>query len=94
MFRLPLHSLALRKLCGILGRMRERLMISSPNGDTAVSPQPKIKSVSAAILSEFFDELSKDESLTDIEPRLRKTVLDENIFAEPAIRAALFPETP
>jgi hypothetical protein len=53
-----------------------------------------VKSVSATILGEFFDELAKDESLTDIAMKLRKTVLDEGVFAEPAIRAALFPDAP
>lgn len=56
-------------------------------------PPPKVKSVSATILSDFFDELAKDESLTDIATKLRKTVLDDGVFAEPAIRAVLFPDT-
>jgi len=54
----------------------------------------KVKSVSATILGEFFDELAKDQSLADVASKLRKTVLDESVFAESAIRAALFPDAP
>ena len=69
-------------------------MNTSTTEQVAEVPQSKVKSVSATILGKFFDELAKDESLTDIAPKLRKTVLDEGVFAEPAIRAALFPDAP
>ena len=69
-------------------------MSTSTTDEAAEIPQLKVKSVSATILSKFFDELAKDESLNDIAPKLRKTVLDEGVFAEPAIRAALFPDVP
>lgn len=55
-------------------------------------PPAKVKSVAATILGEFFDAIEKDESLADIAPRLRKLVLEDGVFAEPAIRGALFPD--
>lgn len=53
----------------------------------------KVKSVAAAILGEFFDILEKEEGFDEIAPGLRKVVLEDGVFAEPSIRAALFPET-
>jgi hypothetical protein len=50
--------------------------------------------VAAGILSEFFDALAKEEDLGDVSDRLRKTVLGDGVFAEPAIRAAMFPDAP
>ncbi len=50
-----------------------------------------ITSVSGAILGEFFDAMRDDAYLADIEPTLRRIVLEDGVFAEPAIRAALFP---
>jgi hypothetical protein len=52
----------------------------------------KVKSVAATILGEFFDVLEKDEGLGELTPRLRKLVLEDGVFAEPSIRAALFPD--
>ncbi|WP_316978905.1 hypothetical protein [Shumkonia mesophila] len=69
-------------------------MSTSTGHEASELPHPKVKSVSATILGEFFDTLAKDEMLTDIAPKLRKTVLDDGIFAEPAIRTALFPDAP
>jgi hypothetical protein len=60
--------------------------------DEAVEPPAKVKSVAATIIGEFFDALEKEEGLADVAPRLRKVVLDDGIFAEPSIRAALFPD--
>jgi hypothetical protein len=54
----------------------------------------QVATVSESILMQFFDELAKDESLSEIAPNLRKTVLDDGVFAEPAIRAAIFPDAP
>lgn len=51
-----------------------------------------MKSVAATILGEFFDTLEKEEDFGDIAPKLRKVVLEEGVFAEPSIRAALFPD--
>ena len=69
-------------------------MNAIPDNETVQVLPQKVKSVSATILAEFFDELAKDQSLTDVASKLRKAVLDEGVFAEPAIRAALFPEAP
>lgn len=57
------------------------------------SPAP-VKSVSANILDEFFAVLGKETGFVEITPRLRKLILDDGVFAEPAIRAALFPDAP
>ena len=55
----------------------------------------KVKSVSAAILGEFFDTIEKEEGFGEMTLRLRrKVVLDDGVFAEPAVRAALFPDAP
>ena len=56
--------------------------------------QREFESVSEAILSGFFDELAKMEPLSEPAASLRKTVLDDGIFAEPAIRAAIFSDLP
>jgi hypothetical protein len=58
----------------------------------AVEPPAKVKSVAATILVEFFDALEKEESLAEPASRLRKVVLNDGVFAEPSIRAALFPD--
>ena len=41
-------------------------MNTSTNEKAAEFPLQKVKLVSATIFEEFFDELAKDESLTDI----------------------------
>ncbi len=60
--------------------------------DEAAGPPAKVKSVAGAILGEFFDALAKEEGFGEIAPRLRKVVLQEGVFAEPSIRAVLFPD--
>lgn len=60
--------------------------------DEATDPPVKVKSVIATILGEFFNALEKENGLGEVAPRLRKVVLEEGVFAEPLIRAALFPE--
>lgn len=57
--------------------------------DEAVDPSAKVKSVAATILGEFFDVLEKEESFGEVAPVLRRVVLEDGIFAEPSIRAAL-----
>lgn len=52
-----------------------------------------VTTVAKSVLSGFFDELTKVEGLAEIVPKLRKVVLDDGVFAEPAIRAALFPDS-
>jgi hypothetical protein len=54
----------------------------------------KIDSVAGAVLTTFFDELAKCDDLADIAANLRKIVLDDGVFAEPALRAVLFPDAP
>jgi hypothetical protein len=60
------------------------------NNAEAVEPPAKVKSVAATILGEFFDVLEKEEGFDEMAPRLRKIVLEDGVFAEPSIRAALF----
>ena len=67
-------------------------MDTTAEEDTAAEPPAKVKSVAATILGEFFDALEKEEGLAEVAPRLRKVVLDDGVFAEPSIRAALFPD--
>lgn len=67
-------------------------MDTKEDEDRAVEPPAKVKSVAATILGEFFDTLEKEEGFGEIAPRLRKVVLEDGVFAEPSIRAALFPD--
>jgi hypothetical protein len=60
--------------------------------DGQVEPPAKVKSVAARILGEFFDTLEREEDLGETAPRLRNVVLEDGVFAEPSIRAALFPD--
>ena len=60
--------------------------------DEVAEPTAKVKSVAATILDEFFDALDEEEELGEVTPKLRKVVLDEGMFAEPSIRAAIFPD--
>ncbi len=54
----------------------------------------KIATVAGAVLTTFFDELAKSDDLADIAANLKKIVLDDGVFAEPALRAVLFPDAP
>ena len=67
-------------------------MDTTKDQDEAAEPPAKVKSVAATILGEFFDVLEKEEGFGEIAPRLRKVVLEDGVFAEPSIRAALFPD--
>ncbi|MDW9816799.1 hypothetical protein GOC60_08605 [Sinorhizobium meliloti] len=67
-------------------------MDTTENNDGATELPIKVKSVAATILGEFFDVLQADEGLEEVTPRLRKVVLEDRVFAEPLIRAALFPD--
>ena len=66
-------------------------MSETDDNDSAESVT-KVKSVAATILGDFFDDLQREEGYEEIAPRLRKVVLEDGVFAEPAIRSALFPE--
>lgn len=67
-------------------------MNTTEDQDEAAEPPAKVKSVSATLLGEFFESLEEEEGFGEIAPRLRKVVLEDGVFAEPAIRAALFPD--
>lgn len=54
----------------------------------------KVGTVAGAVLATFFDALATTSDLADIAANLRKIVLDDGVFAEPAVRAALFPDAP
>lgn len=66
------------------------------NGTTGESAGggEKVGTVAGAVLTTFFDALAKTDDLADIAANLKKTVLDDGVFAEPAVRAALFPDAP
>jgi len=46
-------------------------------------------SVKNAILDEFFLAMREDDELAEFEPALRKVIMLDRVYAEPAIRAAL-----
>lgn len=54
----------------------------------------KVGTVASAVLTTFFDALAKTDDLADIAANLKKIVLEDGVFAEPAVRAALFPDAP
>jgi hypothetical protein len=51
-------------------------------------------SVAETILHTFLTELAKEDGLADVAVRLRKVILEDGISTEPAIRSALFPDSP
>lgn len=51
-----------------------------------------VATVAGGVLAAFFDELEKSDDLKETACKMRALVLGEGIMAEPAIRAALFPE--
>ncbi|QGM46102.1 hypothetical protein H2LOC_010585 [Methylocystis heyeri] len=67
-------------------------MGTAEDKDKVAEPPAKVKSVAATILGEFFETLEKEEGFGEIAPRLRKVVLEDGVFAESSVRAALFPD--
>jgi len=64
------------------------------SGANQSAPPIKVTPVSTNILDEFFNALANEEGLGEVASRLRKVIAQDNVFAEPAIRAALFPDAP
>lgn len=64
-----------------------------PSLEFEKSPAP-VLTVPQAVLAKFFDELSKTEGLADVASSLQRAVVGDGVFAEPAIRAALFSDMP
>ncbi|WP_253708967.1 hypothetical protein [Bradyrhizobium sp. WD16] len=67
-------------------------MDTTEDQDETAQPPATVKSVSATILDEFFDTLEQEEGFGEIASRLRKVVLKDGVFADPSLRAALFPD--
>jgi len=53
-----------------------------------------VGTVASAVLTAFFDALAKTDDLAEVAGNLKKIVLDDDVFAEPVVRAALFPDAP
>jgi hypothetical protein len=51
-----------------------------------------VATVASGVLGAFFDELEKSKNLEETAGKMRALVLGQGIMAEPAVRAALFPE--
>jgi len=49
--------------------------------------------VSETVLLAYFAELSKVEGFKEVAENLKKVIVDDKVYAEPAIRAAMFPES-
>lgn len=67
------------------------------NSDSEDEPEEvavTVTTVAEGVLSVFFCELAKTEGLAEVALKLRKVILEDGVFAEPVIRAALFPDTP
>ena len=52
----------------------------------------KVTSVATTVLGTFFDELAGMDDFAETAANLKKLVLEDGVFAEPAVRAALFPD--
>jgi len=55
--------------------------------------QVRVTTVAGAVLSSFFDELSRVDDFRECAEQLKKLVLVDGVFAEPAVRNALFPDS-
>lgn len=55
--------------------------------------QLHVTTVAGAVLASFFDELARVDDFGECAEQLRKLVLVEGVFAEPALRNALFPDS-
>ena len=53
----------------------------------------RVTTVAGAVLSSFFDELAQVDDFGECAEQLRKLVLVDGVFAEPAVRNALFPDS-
>jgi len=51
-----------------------------------------VATVSKVVLGTFLEDLAKIEGFKDVAANLKKVVIDDGVFAEPAIRAAMFPD--
>ncbi|MES2834923.1 MAG: hypothetical protein V4707_09485 [Pseudomonadota bacterium] len=60
--------------------------------DGADAESPVLPIVTSSVLGSFFDALAKEDDLADLAADLRKLVLDDGVFAEPAIRTVMFPD--
>lgn len=60
--------------------------------DGADAESPVLPTVTSSVLGSFFDALAKEDDFADLAADLRKLVLDDGVFAEPAIRTVLFPD--
>lgn len=53
-----------------------------------------VPTVAGKVLNAFFDDLDKQEELSDVSATLRKLVMKDGILTEAAIRTVLFPDAP
>lgn len=55
--------------------------------------QIRVTTVASSVLSSFFDEIARVDDFGECAEQLRKLVLVDGVFAEPAVRNALFPDS-
>lgn len=48
--------------------------------------------VSQTVFEKYFTELAKTDGFAEIAPRLKKVVMEDGVFSDSAITAAMFPE--
>ena len=60
--------------------------------DGTDAESPVLPTVTSSVLGSFFDALAKEDDLAGLAADLRKLVLDDGVFAEPAIRTVMFPD--
>lgn len=51
-----------------------------------------VPTVAGNVLLTFFDELAKLDDLADVAINLKKLVMEDAVFSEPAIRTVIFPD--
>ena len=75
--------------------MSEQTGLAAPaKGAEEESESAPVATVAGTVLSAFFDALEMTDDLHDQAAKLRRLVLEDNVMAEPAIRAILIPEAP
>ncbi len=61
---------------------------------SASSPTPKAADVPAQVFEQFIADLAKAEVPAEVVSRLRKTLLEDHLFADAALKQAIFGEEP
>src|SRR3546814_19611945 len=78
----------------LIGSFEEGKMQNNNTTGESTGADEKVGTVAGAVLATFFDAVATTSDLADIAANLRKILLEDGVFAEPAVRADLFPAAP